>query len=116
MTSAFQYVIENEGIDSDAAYPYVGQVRHLLKRHVPTLMLNSGHNIINSHAHGFFFFIFQGGNCKYDPKNRAATCSSYISLPKGDEHALKEALASVGPISVAIDASRSKFAFYRHGE
>ncbi|XP_073319118.1 cathepsin S-like [Pagrus major] len=81
MTSAFEYVIQNKGIDSDAAYPYVGK----------------------------------SGTCKYDSKNRAASCSSYTLLPEGDEYALKEALANVGPISVAIDASRPKFFFYRHG-
>uniref|UniRef100_A0A8C9X0N4 Cathepsin S-like n=1 Tax=Sander lucioperca TaxID=283035 RepID=A0A8C9X0N4_SANLU len=81
MTNAFRYVIKNQGIDSDAAYPYVG------KR----------------------------GPCKYNPQYRAANCSGYTFLPKGDEYALKEALASIGPISVAIDATRPKFVFYRHG-
>lgn len=52
----------------------------------------------------------------YDPQHRAANCSSYVLLPEGDEDALKDALVKIGPISVAIDASRSKFAFYRHGE
>lgn len=27
MTKAFNYVAQNKGIDSEAAYPYVGQVR-----------------------------------------------------------------------------------------
>uniref|UniRef100_A0A3Q3XJW1 Peptidase C1A papain C-terminal domain-containing protein n=1 Tax=Mola mola TaxID=94237 RepID=A0A3Q3XJW1_MOLML len=55
------------------------------------------------------------GQCKYNPKYRAATCSNYGFLPKGDEYALKEAVAKIGPISVALDASRPKFVFYRHG-
>lgn len=37
-------------------------------------------------------------------------------LPEGDEFELKLALATIGPISVAIDASRPHFAFYHHGE
>uniref|UniRef100_A0A665U3T7 Cathepsin S-like n=1 Tax=Echeneis naucrates TaxID=173247 RepID=A0A665U3T7_ECHNA len=81
MTNAFQYVIKNRGIDSDAAYPYTGMV----------------------------------GYCKYNPDYLAAKCSKYALLPKGDELVLKAALATIGPISVAIDASRPKFIFYRHG-
>ncbi|KAM3596834.1 uncharacterized protein V6R79_021476 [Siganus canaliculatus] len=81
MTNAFQYVITNQGIDSDVAYPYIG------KR----------------------------GHCKYNAKYRAAKCAAYSFLPNGDEGALKAALAVIGPISVAIDASRPKFLFYRHG-
>ncbi|XP_056154940.1 cathepsin S-like [Lampris incognitus] len=81
MANAFKYVIINQGIDSEAAYPYMGR----------------------------------GGRCKYNAKNRAANCSSYVFLPEGDEDVLKEALALVGPISVAIDASQPKFVFYRHG-
>ncbi|XP_032437305.1 cathepsin S-like [Xiphophorus hellerii] len=81
MTNAFQYVINNQGISSDAAYPYIGR----------------------------------RGQCKYDPTYRAANCSGYCFLPKGDEFALKMALANIGPIAVAIDASRPKFLFYSHG-
>lgn len=59
---------------------------------------------------------FQIDWCKYNPKHRAAGCSGYGLLPKGDESTLKEAVATIGPISVAIDSSRSKFMFYRRGE
>ncbi|XP_058475619.1 cathepsin S-like [Solea solea] len=55
------------------------------------------------------------GKCKYSSQDHAASCSSYVLLPEGDESALKTALAKIGPISVAIDASRPKFVFYRHG-
>lgn len=81
MTNAFKYVIHNHGIDSEAAYPYVGKE----------------------------------GLCKYKQDYRAANCSSYEFLPKGDEEALMEGLAIIGPISIAIDASRPKFVFYHKG-
>ncbi|XP_053717681.1 cathepsin S-like [Synchiropus splendidus] len=81
MTSAFEYVIENQGIDSESSYPYVAVVRQ----------------------------------CRYKPENRAANCSNYGILPEGDEESLKMAVALIGPVSVAIDASRPKFLFYHHG-
>uniref|UniRef100_A0A3B4AM63 Cathepsin S n=1 Tax=Periophthalmus magnuspinnatus TaxID=409849 RepID=A0A3B4AM63_9GOBI len=51
----------------------------------------------------------------YNPDYKAGSCSGYTFLPKGDEHALKVAVATVGPISVAIDASKPKFIFYKNG-
>ncbi|KAM9737484.1 cathepsin S-like [Menidia menidia] len=60
-------------------------------------------------------YIAKRDQCKYRPQYRAANCSKYGFLPKGDEFALKVGLANIGPISVAIDASRPKFLFYRHG-
>ncbi|XP_074539563.1 cathepsin S, ortholog2, tandem duplicate 1 isoform X2 [Halichoeres trimaculatus] len=81
MHRAFQYVIDNQGIDSDASYPYTGYSQQ----------------------------------CHYNPQYRAANCSSYSFLPEGDEGALKQGLATIGPISVAIDATRPRFAFYRSG-
>ncbi|KAM9309801.1 cathepsin S-like [Pholidichthys leucotaenia] len=81
MHHAFQYIIDNHGIDSDASYPYKGQ----------------------------------NEQCHYSPMYRAANCSQYRFLPEGDEDALKQALATIGPISVAIDAKRPSFYLYRSG-
>ncbi|KAI2644209.1 Cathepsin S [Labeo rohita] len=78
MCSAFQYVIDNGGIDSESSYPYKGVQ----------------------------------GPCRYNPSKRAANCTSYYYVRKGDEEALKQAVANIGPISVAIDASRTQFHFY----
>ncbi|XP_044065449.1 cathepsin S, ortholog2, tandem duplicate 1 [Siniperca chuatsi] len=81
MHRAFQYIIDNQGIDSDASYPYIGQSQQ----------------------------------CRYNPMYRAANCSQYSFLPEGDEGDLKQALATIGPISVGIDATRPRFTFYRSG-
>lgn len=36
-------------------------------------------------------------------------------IPEGDENALMKAVGTVGPVSVAIDASSTKFQFYHDG-
>ncbi|KAL1259613.1 hypothetical protein QQF64_010190 [Cirrhinus molitorella] len=55
------------------------------------------------------------GQCRYSPSQRAANCTKYYSVSKGDEMALKQAVANIGPISVAIDATRPQFILYHSG-
>uniref|UniRef100_A0AAA9RXS0 Cathepsin K n=1 Tax=Bos taurus TaxID=9913 RepID=A0AAA9RXS0_BOVIN len=57
----------------------------------------------------------QDENCMYNPTGKAAKCRGYREIPEGNEKALKRAVARVGPISVAIDASLTSFQFYRKG-
>ncbi|XP_032824759.2 procathepsin L-like isoform X1 [Petromyzon marinus] len=81
MNSAFIYIMQNGGIDSEASYPYVAQDQP----------------------------------CRYKPQYKAAVVTGFVEIPFMDEGALKNAVASVGPVSVAIDASCPSFRFYRFG-
>lgn len=62
-----------------------------------------------------FLIVFQDGQCRYDPSKRVANCSGYHYVSEGNEEALKQAVATIGPISVAIDATRPTFFMYRSG-
>ena len=42
-----------------------------------------------------------------------ATCSGYVTIPQGDELALSSAVANIGPISAAMDASTRSFQVIR---
>ncbi|XP_063697252.1 cathepsin L [Culicoides brevitarsis] len=53
--------------------------------------------------------------CHFNKKNVGATDKGFVDIPSGDEEALKKAIATVGPVSVAIDASRESFQFYQSG-
>lgn len=53
--------------------------------------------------------------CRYNPKNSGATDSGYVDIPEGDENKLRAAVATIGPVAVAIDASAESFQFYREG-
>uniref|UniRef100_A0A8C2YDL6 Cathepsin S n=1 Tax=Coturnix japonica TaxID=93934 RepID=A0A8C2YDL6_COTJA len=75
------------------------------------------HLKVSSSPGGFHPFLLfpQNGTCQYNVSTRAATCSKYVELPYADEAALKDAVANVGPISVAIDAAQPTFFLYRSG-
>jgi len=54
--------------------------------------------------------------CKFKAATVGATDAGYVDVaPSGDEDMLLKALATVGPISIAIDASQPSFHYYEHG-
>ena len=53
--------------------------------------------------------------CRYNPKYKGAWDVGFFDVPSGDEAALKSAIATQGPCSVAIDASHESFQFYSRG-
>ncbi|XP_021961392.1 cathepsin L1 [Folsomia candida] len=81
MDPAFIYIKNNNGIDTEASYPYQAQTY----------------------------------GCRYKKENSGASDIGYVDIPSGDEEKLKQAVASVGPISVAIDASHESIMFYSSG-
>ena len=54
-------------------------------------------------------------SCRYKKSDRGAEDTGFVDIPQGDEDKLKEAVATVGPVSVAIDASHSSFQLYNSG-
>ena len=61
-------------------------------------------------------FFFKDEKCKFKSSNIGATDKGFVDIPSGDEDALKEAVATVGPVSVAIDAGHMSFQSYQEGE
>jgi len=53
--------------------------------------------------------------CRYNSRNKGATDVGFVDIRKNDENHLQQAVATVGPVSVAIDASRNSFQFYSKG-
>jgi cathepsin L len=81
MDYAFQYIKENDGIDTEDSYQY--QARTL--------------------------------TCRFNPSTVGAKDTGFTDIPSRDENSLQSAIATVGPISVAIDAAHSSFQLYRSG-
>ncbi|XP_063362567.1 procathepsin L-like [Cydia amplana] len=79
MNSAFSFIKDNGGIDTEVSYPYQAK----------------------------------NDQCRYNAKNSGATNNGYKTIPN-DEDKLKEAVANIGPIAVAIDAGHA-FQHYADG-
>lgn len=52
---------------------------------------------------------------RYNPKNAGADDVGFVDVPAGDEAKLLAAVATQGPVSVAIDASLETFQLYSDG-
>jgi len=81
MDYAFQYIKDNDGIDTEMSYPYEAM----------------------------------DDTCRYRRRSVGATVSGFVDVPENDEEKLKEAVATVGPVSIAIDASHQSFQLYHSG-
>lgn len=81
MDNAFQYVKENDGLDTEASYPYEAE----------------------------------DGKCRFKKADVGGTDTGYVDVAQGDEQQLMDAVATIGPVSVAIDASHVSFQMYSSG-
>ncbi|GFU52292.1 cathepsin L [Nephila pilipes] len=54
-------------------------------------------------------------SCFFNEFTVGATCAGYVDLPEGDEEVLKQAVAKIGPISVAINSEAEGFHSYKNG-
>ncbi|EDO45953.1 predicted protein [Nematostella vectensis] len=54
-------------------------------------------------------YLGQQGSCHFSSSHVGARVTGYQDIPQGSEQALQSAVATVGPVSVAVDASQWQF-------
>jgi len=55
------------------------------------------------------------GKCRFKKEDVGATDTGFVNIKKQNETDLEAAIATVGPVSVAIDASQDSFQLYKSG-
>lgn len=54
-------------------------------------------------------------SCHFEKNGIGATDKGFVDIPEGNEKKMAEAVATMGPVSVAIDASNPSFQMYSQG-
>ncbi|RXG68599.1 Digestive cysteine proteinase 2 [Armadillidium vulgare] len=62
-----------------------------------------------------YTYMAKEGTCKFDPRKIGGHCLGYVNITSGSEDDLLAAVATIGPISVAIDTFHMGFLLYRSG-
>lgn len=60
-------------------------------------------------------FEAKNGQCRYNKNEVGATDTGFEYIAEGDEKDLEKAVATLGPVAAAIDASQESFQFYSDG-
>jgi len=60
-------------------------------------------------------YTAEDGECVYKPSLAIGAAAGFMDIAEGNETNLQLAIASQGPVSIAIDASQSSFQFYSDG-
>jgi len=100
---------EQNLVDCSSRYGNYGCNGGLMDNAFKYIIANKGIDTESSYQ-----YTAKDGTCKFNAGNVGATLSSYKDVGKS-ETALQSAIQNVGPISVAIDASKTSFHFYSSG-
>lgn len=57
----------------------------------------------------------KASTCRFDPANVGSECIAHMEIAPGNEVALKQAVATVGPVAAGIDGAQHSFQFYKSG-
>jgi len=118
-----QYFKKNGSLKSFAEQQLVDCSRSFGNQGCNGGLMDQGFDYIKSLANGIdlensYPYTAQDGSCKASSgttASPAATVTGHTDVREGSESGLTSAIATVGPISVAIDASHMSFQFYSSG-
>ncbi|XP_044022897.1 cathepsin L.1 [Siniperca chuatsi] len=101
---------EQQLVDCSGKYGNMGCMGGLMDYAFQYIQDNGGIDTEDSYP-----YEAEDGQCRYNPATIGAKCTGFVDVKQGDEDALKEAVATIGPVSVAIDASHVSFQLYESG-
>uniref|UniRef100_A0A023GMW4 Putative cysteine protease n=1 Tax=Amblyomma triste TaxID=251400 RepID=A0A023GMW4_AMBTT len=101
---------EQNLVDCSSAYGNQGCNGGLMDNSFNYIKANGGIDTEDSYP-----YEAQDGDCRYKKEDVGATDTGFVDIKEGSEKDLQKAVATVGPVSVAIDASQPSFQLYSEG-
>ena len=101
---------EQQLVDCSGKYGNQGCNGGLMDQAFQYIKANGGDDTESSYP-----YRGEDGTCEYNPANVGATLTGYTDVKSKSTDDLKNAVGTVGPISVAMDASHMSFQLYHSG-